>query len=100
MTINWTISDAESKLIRDIADRAMRDMPYLAERGISWLEIVMDVQATHANGNPLDLERLLNEFPLFDFSHDIAGIYGHLDRDTGKLTGCFSPRCTARKVSA
>jgi len=92
--INWNVSDEDHRLIRRIADRAMATMPSIAECGYSHLDVVMDVQATHANGNPLDLARLLNDFRPFDFSHDIVGILTHLDRKTGKLTGCFSPRCT------
>ena len=57
----------------------------------------MDVTACHANGTKLDLEKLLN-FPDFDFLHDVAGIRNCIDRETGKLTKCFLPRC-ARGVT-
>lgn len=56
----------------------------------------MDLVATHKNGCPLDLSRLLAA-PNFDFSHDCAGISRHLNRKTGQLEGCFSPRYSARQ---
>jgi len=95
--LNWHVSDTDAALIRKIADRAMNEMGViLGNAHITRINVIMDIQACHANGNPLDLAALL-EFPRFDFSHDIAGIIGHLNRDTGKLTNFFSPRCTARQ---
>ena len=58
------------------------------------VQLTMDLCAADGvNGNPdLDLSALLKfEWP--DFLHDVAGIYRHLDRTTGKLTDCFVPRC-------
>ena len=49
------------------------------------------------NGN-LNLEALLNEDES-DFSHDILGIYTHINRDAtadidvGEMRDCFVPRC-------
>lgn len=59
----------------------------------------MDLTATHLNGNPLDLEKFLAA-PDFDFIHDIDGIARHLDRETGKLGDCFSPRCSRPEARA
>lgn len=53
-------------------------------------DIQMDIAATHLNGCPLDLNRLLNAGG-FDFYHDIFGIRRHLNRTTGKLKD-FNPR--------
>ena len=36
----------------------------------------------------------LLEADQFDFIHDVAGIHRHMDRSTGKLGDCFSPRFT------
>lgn len=77
---------ADALLIHEIAVRSKklgntRDL----------IQIDMDVTACHANGCPLDLEKLLN-FPNFDFMHDIVGIRDHLNRQTGKLERCFLPR--------
>jgi hypothetical protein len=33
----------------------------------------------------------------FNFAHDIMGIHRHIDRNTGVLTECFSPRFTDYK---
>jgi hypothetical protein len=78
----------------EIMDRADReDLPLAALDG-DRLGVLMDLCAADGrNGNPpLDYKRLL-EFPRGDFAHDLLGIYKHLDRTTGKLTGGFLPRC-------
>lgn len=49
-----------------------------------------------ARRSRLDLERLAG-FPDFDFAHDVYGIMRHMDRTTGKLGGCFLPRCARRE---
>lgn len=58
------------------------------------IDCIMDITAVHANGCPLNLQKLLDA-PDYDFSHDIVGIHGHLDRKTGKLMDCFDPRCSS-----
>jgi hypothetical protein len=74
----------DSRLIRDIAARAADELPY------DRLEVAMDIEAVHER-TPLDLERFLNA-DLGNFLHDVVGIRRHLDRATGRLTDCFSPR--------
>lgn len=85
-SIKWNASKFESKLISKIATRANKrlDVPFM--------RTFMDIEATHCNGCPLDLQALL-EFPDLDFSHDVYGIAGHIDRTTGELRDCFVPRC-------
>lgn len=56
--------------------------------------MMMDISACHANGNPLKLDELLVAKE-FDFTHDICGIAAHMNRETGKLEDCFSPRYSA-----
>lgn len=51
----------------------------------------MDITATHANGCPLDLDKLLRADE-FNFLHDVTGIRNCLNRETGEL-GVFLPRC-------
>ena len=51
----------------------------------------MDLLATHANGCPMDFDRM-READDFNILHDIAGIGNHLDRETGKIVGFFVPR--------
>lgn len=83
-------SDRESlELITKIADRALT---FYEKQGIDRdkLDIIMDLSACHASC-PLQLEEMLKGTP-FDFTHDIAGIYKHMNRETGELEGCFLPR--------
>ena len=54
----------------------------------------MDIAACHCNGCRLDLKKFLN-FDRLSFLHDVVGITACLDRETGKLTNGFRPRCAA-----
>lgn len=60
----------------------------------------MDLTACHANGNPLDLQRMLDWPREFDLAHDIHGINRHIDQNTGRMRNCFLPRFTVREVQA
>jgi hypothetical protein len=59
------------------------------------VSIRMDLDACSSNGCPLDFDKLCTARDA-DFMHDVGGIARFLDRDTGKLTGHFHPKC-ARK---
>lgn len=91
---------ADLDLITKIADRAMALHLYdidafpPAERRTT---VLMDVIATHRNGNPLRLKDLLAA-DNFNFAHDMAGICANLDRTTGQLKNDFSPRFSKREV--
>lgn len=91
--INWATSKADSLLITQIAKRAVQ-IAQASNPGTDYdmCHAQMDIRATHANGCPLDLNKLLNA-PPFDFSHDVFGIYRHLNRETGELMNFFVPRC-------
>ena len=84
--LNFDINDHETRVIGKIAARATKMYPFLDH-----LATMMDLTIVHANGNPLRLDDFL-EAQDFDFMHDIAGIHNHLDRKTGQLKDCFSPR--------
>ena len=56
---------------------------------------MMDLCACHANGTPLDFQKLL-DFPRFDFTHDVFGLVRHMNRETGKLRDHFLPRCAVQ----
>lgn len=88
--INWDVSSFEQSLIEKIADRAK---PLYEEQGIedTYMTIVMDLTACHANGTPLKLDELLRA-DKGTFGHDVFGIRRYIDRSTGKLTQCFLPR--------
>jgi hypothetical protein len=87
--MNFDITDHDLDLIGEIAKRACKIYSEL-----DMTTTMMDLISVHQNGNPLQLESLL-EASKEEFCHDIAGIYNHLDRRTGKLGGCFSPRYSA-----
>jgi len=85
--IDWKNGTKEEhELSCKIAQRA-------ASNGIgrSVLNISMDIIATHTNGCKLKLQSLLDA-DLGDFLHDVAGIGGNLNRNTGTLENCFLPR--------
>lgn len=96
--ISFTTDKEFVRKARAVALRARED-------GISKqpvIHICMDLQATHANGCPLDLDKLLS-FDRFNFTHDVLGIERHLDRRDdsptgGKLLNHFLPRCARREI--
>lgn len=89
MPIKFEATREESELIAQIVKRA---------RGLgldrSVIDLLMDVEACHCNGCPLDLPRLLAADD-FNLMHDVGGIVRHLSRDTGELLDCFWPRFAA-----
>jgi hypothetical protein len=97
--IKWNATKEDMVLIDKIAKRGFKIM-------MKWyckkIDLEMDITATHLNGCPLNLNKLLQADD-FDFYHDIQGIYRHLDRETGELRDCFLPRCAQpelKKVAA
>lgn len=90
MILNWKVTQEEHDLIVRIANKAAR---IAAQHGITYSQrdAVMDLTAVHANGCPLDLEGLAEGLTT-DFTHDVFGIADHLDRETGHLMDCFTPR--------
>jgi hypothetical protein len=91
MAISFKTTSSDAQLIGQIADRPCTVWPE-GDR----LNFEMDLTATHANGCPLKLAELLAA-DNFNFSHDIAGIYRHLDRTTGQLGGHFLPRFACKQ---
>lgn len=90
--LSFTVSPTDADTISRIAHRAHGiDRELNGRHSRKELEWRMDVTATHASGNPLRLEALA-EADKFSFVHDVFGIARHLDRSTGELTSCFSPR--------
>lgn len=98
MTINFTASARDRRLISQIASRAVA----LGEKHgspVDSMSCTMDIAACHLNGNPLRLRDLLDADD-FNFTHDVFGIERHLDRTTGKLDARFSPRFSQRSAVA
>lgn len=75
----------EQTAVDRIMERAKRLLP-----DIPPLTLRMDLAATHAH-TPLRLEEFAAA-DAFNFAHDMGGIVGHMDRETGELTDCFVPR--------
>ena len=87
--IDWKkITKEETKAIHKTASRAVKLIPQL-----KIVDIEMDISATHI-GKKLNLKKLFS-FPDSDFAHDIVGIANNINRTTGELEDCFSPRCSA-----
>jgi hypothetical protein len=91
MNIQFNASKFEFQLIRKIRDRALA---MAREHGVEYdsRDCLMDIEACHCNGTPLDLNRLLAA-PDVDFAHDVFGIRRHINRRTGVIGDCFLPRC-------
>lgn len=88
--INFTATKDEIKLISEIARRAI-GMVAGTDVTYDMQDAMMDIEACHCNGCPLDLSKLAGA-PATDFAHDVFGIRRHLNRRTGKLEDCFLPR--------
>jgi hypothetical protein len=84
--IQWTATKAEHLIMQHIAKRAIKLNPEYR-----FQDALMDLEACHCNGMPLDLGRLLKADD-FNFAHDVFGIANHIDRSTGKIMDCFVPR--------
>lgn len=103
--VSFDVSDADAALIVRAVDRALdiiaqHERMTKADRRERRVNLMMDLTACHANGNPLNLAKLAGADD-FNLMHDVGGISRHIDRDTGKLTNCFRPRCSApESVSA
>lgn len=95
MALSLQVSDDTAFVFVAIANRASN---LYADNGAerSALNIYLDLVATHANGCKLEAKRLYDADD-FNLMHDIAGINRHLDRETGKLGGCFLPRFAAKQ---
>lgn len=89
--ISWRSTKSEAKLIGITVDRAERIAAKLGVK-FSACEMIMDLTACNANGCRLDFAKLL-AFPDADFAHDVFGVRRYIDRETGRITGHFLPRC-------
>lgn len=92
MAISFTVEPKEARIIERIAQRAVE-----VWGGDTW-DYAMSITACHANGNPLDLERLL-EADRGTFAHDVGGIHEDLSRRTGRLRR-FMPRTSRQAVAS
>lgn len=88
--VNWKVTKADAVLINQIAKRAVR-MAKEVGHEYPFMDAEMDITAAHLNGCPLKLAELLGADD-FNFSHDVFGIYRHINRADGQLMDCFVPR--------
>jgi hypothetical protein len=92
--LNWKLTKNEFHVIDRLAVRAS----YMAKEAGAEYTVVdaqMDITCCHLNACRLRLDELASADP-FNFSHDVFGIRGHLNRKTGKLEDCFLPRFAQR----
>lgn len=88
--VEFTATSHEHRLMYDIVDRGS-NLGLIYDR----LDMLMDLDACHSNGCPLDFMKLL-EFGDSSFIHDVIGIAENINRNTGKLMNHFLPRCHKR----
>lgn len=96
--VSFKVTKKQSALISQIAERANKELFSGTTIPQSVMDTEMDLCAVIAQGEKLDLEKLL-AFDAFNFGHDIGGIYRHINRDTGKLERCFLPRCARQEAT-
>ena len=93
--IDWkklNVSGDDIRLIGIIARRALAIFPMIHNGDL--MSIQMDLEAVHGTSG-LRLGDMITA-DNFNLGHDIIGIWHHLDRETGKLEDCFSPRFSKR----
>lgn len=88
--VSFNASAEDLALIRKIVSRGV-EAAAAKNVVLDPLSLEMDLVATHANGCPLLLEKLLKSDD-FHFTHDITGIMATINRRTGKLGSHFLPR--------
>lgn len=94
---SFEVTRDDSAVVRSIVSRAFRDdvlrpcLHFIEDPADARLTLTMDIEAVHANGNPLNLPKLLDSDD-FTFRHDIAGIQKNVDRRSGRLRNFFTPR--------
>lgn len=84
----------DSQKISNIVSRWEAMNAIVSANKRSRVNLFMDIEMVHSRYG-LDLDGLLNASSP-DFAHDVYGIGHHLDRVTGQLTDCFSPRYERR----
>lgn len=94
MSCLFTATPREREAITRISRRAADIMRRYIEFDLRLGEgdIMICLEACHCNGCPLRLSDM-EQASEFDLIHDVAGICDHIDFATGKLEGCFLPRC-------
>ena len=92
LQIRMDASRTEVMVMKSIVERYER---LVGVANVDLLSTMMDLEACHCNGCPLDLISLLEAAGDADLAHDVAGITRHLNRETGRLEDYFRPRYAA-----
>lgn len=92
LQIRMDASRTEVMVMKSIVERYER---LIGVANVDRLSTMMDLEACHCNGCPLDLISLLEAAGDADLAHDVAGITRHLNRETGRLEDYFRPRYAA-----
>jgi hypothetical protein len=92
--INLNASKEDMDKIVLIVERSIDLVASLNGPKIEFSDGLLDLVACHLNGSPLRLEDMAIGDDL-DLLHDFMGIRRHIDRETGKLIGDFTPRFSA-----
>jgi hypothetical protein len=98
MTASFDVPKGTLTAISKVADRYQKLLDRLELSRVDMLELHMDLTACHANGCPMDWEKLLSADDT-TLAHDVGGIQRHISRKTGKLQDCFLPRCHSSEAS-
>ena len=83
----------DKQILKKIAER-IRTV-YSKENENTIKALIYLVEACHTHIQPLRLEDMLNADD-FNFSHDVSGIYNHIDLTNMELKNHFSPRFSKR----
>jgi hypothetical protein len=98
--MNFTATRSEEETIVRIAERFEELCDRYGASGVmTRVELLMDIEACHSNGCPLNLRALLAATDV-DLVHDVGGITTHLDRGNGTLKDEFVPRYASRRMGA
>jgi hypothetical protein len=92
-TLKFDVSRPDQLWIESIVKRA-EIIAKSRNQKLDPFRLMMDITAVHCNGNPLRLKELAEWKNDFEFIHDVWGIMRHVNRQTGMLEDCFSPRFT------
>lgn len=92
------MTKTEMTTIVAIAKRAVADVFKPQGVQVEFIDVMMDLEFTHAV-IPLRLDELLVA-DAGNFGHDIAGIYQHFNRVTKTMDDCFVPRFAVPAVAA
>lgn len=97
---NLNVGSADLERINKIVQRYNDNRKRLGLEPADVTLTSLDLAACHLNGCPLDLVAMADPEVVDDFtlSHDVSGIFSHVDRGTGKLVNGFLPRCAVAEA--